>query len=164
MHIYIYKHMEVKVRRTFCSLHWRHNDHDGVLNHQPHGCLLNLLFQRRSKKNIKVPRHWPLCGEFTVAGEFPAQRDSDVENASIWWRHHGYNVSDHHVKSDTEQCCNNWRICLLNEPMEVHQQWSVLLCFARPGHVLGVCHMLYPIHEYNNWHKAVSMSYKVTTT
>ena len=122
MHIYIYKHMEVKVRRTFCSLHWRHNDHDGVLNHQPHGCLLNLLFQRRSKKNIKVPRHWPLCGEFTVAGEFPAQRDSNVENASIWWRHHGYNVSDHHVKSDTEQCCNNWRICLLNERME---QWGL---------------------------------------
>ena len=22
------------------SLHWRHNDHDGVSNHQPHGCLL----------------------------------------------------------------------------------------------------------------------------
>ena len=42
--LYIYKHMEVKVRRTFCSLHRRHNDHDGVLNHQPHGCLLNLLF------------------------------------------------------------------------------------------------------------------------
>ena len=23
------------------SLHWRHNDQDGVSNHQPHGCLLN---------------------------------------------------------------------------------------------------------------------------
>ena len=32
------------------SLHWRHNDHDGVSNHQPHGCLLNRLFRRRSKK------------------------------------------------------------------------------------------------------------------
>ena len=29
-------------------LHWRHNDHDGVSNHQPHGCLLNHLFRRRS--------------------------------------------------------------------------------------------------------------------
>ena len=36
------------------SLHWRHNDHDGVSNHQPHGCLLNLLFGRRSKKTSKL--------------------------------------------------------------------------------------------------------------
>ena len=37
-----------------CSLHWRHNDHDGVSNHQPHGCLLNRLFRRRSKKTSKL--------------------------------------------------------------------------------------------------------------
>ena len=36
------------------SLQWRHNDHDGVLNHQPHGCLLNRLFGRRSKKTSKL--------------------------------------------------------------------------------------------------------------
>ena len=36
------------------SLHWRHNDHDGVSNHQPHGCLLNCLFGRRSKKTSKL--------------------------------------------------------------------------------------------------------------
>ena len=36
------------------SLHWRHNDHDGVSNHQPHGCLLNRLFRRRSKKTLKL--------------------------------------------------------------------------------------------------------------
>ena len=43
----------------FCSLpwRWRHNDHDGVSNHQPHHCLL--------KENIKTSRHWPLWGEFT---------------------------------------------------------------------------------------------------
>ena len=35
------------------SLHWRHNDHDDVSNHQPHGCLLNRLFRRRSKKTSK---------------------------------------------------------------------------------------------------------------
>ena len=32
--------------------------------------------------------------------------------------HFCLNVSDHHVKSDTEQCCNNWRICFLYDPME----------------------------------------------
>ena len=35
-------------------LRWRHNDHDGVSNHQPHGCLLNCLFRRRSKKPSKL--------------------------------------------------------------------------------------------------------------
>ena len=54
----------------------------------------------RIKGNIKAPNHWPLCGEFTgefpaqianlpVAGDFPAQRASNAENVSIWWRHHG---------------------------------------------------------------------------
>ena len=37
-----------------CTLHWRHNDHGGVSNHQPHGCLLNRLFRRRSKKTLKL--------------------------------------------------------------------------------------------------------------
>ena len=32
------------------TLRWRHNGHDGVSNHQPHDCLLNRLFRRRSKK------------------------------------------------------------------------------------------------------------------
>ena len=36
------------------SLHWRHNDHDGVSNHQPHGCLFNHLFRRTSKKTSKL--------------------------------------------------------------------------------------------------------------
>ena len=35
------------------ALRWRHNDHDGVSNHQPHGCLLNRLFRRRSKQTSK---------------------------------------------------------------------------------------------------------------
>ena len=47
------------------TLQWRHNGCDGVSNHQPHHCLLNRLFRRRSKKKIKAPRHWPLWGEFT---------------------------------------------------------------------------------------------------
>ena len=39
---------------TWQTLHWRHNDHEGVSNHQPHGCLLNRLFRRRSKKTSKL--------------------------------------------------------------------------------------------------------------
>ena len=36
------------------ALRWRHNDHDGVSNHQPRGCLLNRSFGRRSKKTSKL--------------------------------------------------------------------------------------------------------------
>ena len=36
------------------TLHWRHNDHGAVSNHQSHGCLLNRLFRRRSKKTSKL--------------------------------------------------------------------------------------------------------------
>ena len=36
------------------ALWWRHNDHDSVSNHQPHECLLNRLFRRRSKKTSKL--------------------------------------------------------------------------------------------------------------
>ena len=34
--------------------HWRHNDHVGVSNHQPRGCLLNRLFMCKSKKTSKL--------------------------------------------------------------------------------------------------------------
>ena len=36
------------------TLQWRHNDHDSVSNHQPHGCLFNRLFRRRSKETSKL--------------------------------------------------------------------------------------------------------------
>ena len=36
------------------ALHWRYNDHDDVSNHQPHTCLLNRLFRRRSKETPKL--------------------------------------------------------------------------------------------------------------
>ena len=32
------------------ALWWRHNERDTVWNHQPHDCLLNRLFRRRSRK------------------------------------------------------------------------------------------------------------------
>ena len=46
------------------------------------------FIQAQIKENIKAPRHWPLCVEFTGTGEFPAQMVNNAENVSIWWRHH----------------------------------------------------------------------------
>ena len=52
-------------------LQWRHNWRDGVSNHQPHDCLLNHLFMRRSKKTSKL-RVTGLCaGNSPVTDEFP---------------------------------------------------------------------------------------------
>ena len=63
-------------------------ERDGVSNHQPHDCLLNGLFRRRSKKISKL-RVTGLCeGNSPGTGEFPAQMASNAENVSIWWRHH----------------------------------------------------------------------------
>ena len=39
---------------SFIALEWRHNGRDGVSNHQPHQCLLDRLFRRRSKKISKL--------------------------------------------------------------------------------------------------------------
>ena len=70
------------------SLRWRHNECDSDSNHQPHGCLLNRLCRRRSKKTSKL-RVTGLCaGNSPWTGEFPAQMASNAENVSIWWRHH----------------------------------------------------------------------------
>ena len=79
------------------TLRWRHNDHAGVSNLQPPGCLLNRLFRRKSKKTSKL-RVTGLCaGNSPGTGEFSAQMASYAENVSIWWRHHdkshyGYNI------------------------------------------------------------------------
>ena len=67
---------------------WRHNEHDGVSNNRRLDCLLNCLFRRRSKETSKL-RVTSLCeGNSPVTVEFPAQRASNGENISIWWRHH----------------------------------------------------------------------------
>ena len=66
---------------------WRHIERDGVSNHRRFDGFLNRLF-RQIKENIKAPRNWTLCeGNSPETGEFPSQRASDAENASIWWRH-----------------------------------------------------------------------------
>ena len=64
------------------SLQWHHNER------QAHDCLLRRLYMRRSEKTSKL-RVTGLCdGNSPGTGEFPAQRASNAENVSIWWRHH----------------------------------------------------------------------------
>ena len=83
------------------SLQLRHNGRDSVSNHQPHHCLLNRLFRRRSNKTSKL-RVTGLCeGNSPGTDEFPAQRASNVENAFIWWLNH-VNVTLYRCRA----CCH----------------------------------------------------------
>ena len=71
------------------ALQWRHNERDGVSNHQIHDCLLKRLFRHRSKKTSKL-RVTGLCeGKSPVTGEFPLQMASNTETyiATPIWRH-----------------------------------------------------------------------------
>ena len=67
---------------------WRHNRRDGISNQQPHDCLLNRPFRRRSKKTSELRVTGHCGGNSPVTGEFPAQMASNAENVSISWRHH----------------------------------------------------------------------------
>ena len=81
--------LSISMGQGLQTLQWRHIECDGVSNHRQLECLHNRLFWRRSKKISKL-RVTGLCeGNSPVTGEFPAQIASNVENVSIWWRHHG---------------------------------------------------------------------------
>ena len=86
----------IAVHFLFClagrapPVQWRQNGRDSVSNHQPHDCLHNSLFRRRSKKMPKLCVTGLCVGNSPGTGEFLAQRASNSENISIWWRHHDY--------------------------------------------------------------------------
>ena len=71
------------------AIQWRHNERDGVLNHRRLDCLLNHLLRCRSRKTSKLCVTGLCDGNSPLTGEFPAQRASNAENFSIWWRLHG---------------------------------------------------------------------------
>ena len=88
------------------SLQWRHNGSDNVSNHQPHDCLLNRLFRRRSKKTSKL-RVTGLCARNSPGtGEFLAQMASNAENVSIWWRHQDVSLNRLLKKQSNQMPCN----------------------------------------------------------
>ena len=71
-------HVKSQAKLHKNTLQWRHNERDGVSNHQSHDCLLNRLF--RSKKTSQL-RVIGLCaGNSPETGEFPAQRASNAGN------------------------------------------------------------------------------------
>ena len=68
------------------SLQWCHNERYSVSNHR--------------RINYSKLRVTGLCvGNSPVTDEFPAQRASNAENVSIWWRHHVINYAFFEVKA-----------------------------------------------------------------
>ena len=88
----IEKYENISYKQTYTialmSLQWRHNEHDGISNHQPYDCLLSRLFRHGPKKISKLHVTGLCEGYSPVTSEFPTQRASNVENVSIWWCHH----------------------------------------------------------------------------
>ena len=63
---------------------------------------------------IYIIRKWDRyeMGLAPVAGEFPAQRASNADNVSIWWRHH------------PSMSCGNYYVCHAFVPL-LYQAWCV---------------------------------------
>ena len=105
-----------KIWRANSMLQWRHNEHSGASNHQPHDCLLNLLFRHTSKKTSK-PRVTGLCeGNSPVTGEFPTQSASNAGNASICKHIHTYISNNTALESRAQTCTKHTEHCPCSTP------------------------------------------------
>ena len=91
-------------RERSYTLQWRHNDRDGVWNHQPQDCLLKRLFMSISKKTSKFRLTGLCAGNSQVTGEFPAQRAVMRKM---------FPFDDVIMKSSTRSSICYWRVCLL---------------------------------------------------
>ena len=108
------------------TLKWRHNERDDVSNHQPHDCWPNRLFRRRSNKTSKL-RVTGLCaGNSPVTGEFPTQRASNVENVSIWWRHH--------ERTWCHIVAGIWLLLPLSKQSDIKMWWTEIIAFCNHGY------------------------------
>ena len=115
--LYAIPNSEFKYQHFF-QLQWRHNERDGVSNHQLHDYLLNRLFRCRSNKTSKTRVTGLREGNSSVTGEFITQRASNEENVSIWWRQ-----------------TSSWRryTWILSKPAEIiASSRSVTSCNGRP--------------------------------
>ena len=67
--------------------------------------------------NTKASRHWPLS-------EFPAQRASNAENVSIWWRH-----LENREMALRNSVLNPWYLRMYNFKRFCQDIWSIYHIF-----------------------------------
>ena len=92
------------------SLQWRHSECDGVSNHQPHDCLPERLFRRKSKKTSK-PRVTGLCvgnspGPVNSPHKWPVTRKCFHLTTSSWL-----------CRISTNKCVYGWWLNNIAKPL-----------------------------------------------
>ena len=74
------------------SLQWRHNGRDGVLNQQPSLTIVySNVYSGADQRKHQSSASLAFVNSL-VTGEFPAQKASNAEDASIWLRYHGFEL------------------------------------------------------------------------
>ena len=91
----------------------------------------SIIYSGADQRKINAPCHWPLCGEFTGIGEFPAQRASNAENVSIWWHHEAGAL---HLGMNTNM---DFNICFSNTGHRYYNIWKNISYFLS-WHILEV--------------------------
>ena len=115
----------------FLPLEWCHNEWGGISNHQRFDCLLNCLIRCKSKKTSKLRVTGFCVGNSPVTGEFPAQRDSNLENVSIIWCHHDLQITFFIWHEKSVFCVNIRKIYILVVPRNFILEflWHTVLDF-----------------------------------
>ena len=125
------------------TLQW-HHECDAISNHQPHDCLLNPLFRRRSKKTSK------LCATNLCAGNSPLP--------SVWSCTVAYH-EQHWAKILCLGCSPPEKESLRNRTIMSNSQWCNVLhipgCWPHtanhlPSHYQGLSHCLHKAMA--TWH------------
>ena len=80
-----------------CRLKATSSDRHGVsITDQSNVC--STVCSDCQQRNIKGPRYWTFVRRSHCDQWFPTQKESNMENASIWWRHNGLkNTTTAHV-------------------------------------------------------------------
>ena len=143
--LYTGKRHDNSFDKISCTLRWRHNVRDGVPNYQPHDCLHSRVFRRRSKEISKLCVTGLCAGNSPRTGEFPAQKASNAENISIWWRHHDHGIYlpsvDYlgQIQFDIPLTCFSWTHSEAVSRHAMYQQiwfWSLQVLWGS-YHILG---------------------------
>ena len=125
------------------------------------------VIQAQIKENIKALRHWPLCWEFTGTGEFPAQRASNAENVSIWWRHRESQSSSHSrkkMKQFQEGLWKKYEVIrnLRKTPIfRVNTLWNIITNFRPHPSRFSVCRWFYIMPNITDTEVRKRMSYAI---
>ena len=150
--------------RSNVSLEWRHNRREGVSNNQPHDCLLNRSFRRRSKKTSKL-RVTGLC-EGNSPVNSPNKGPVTRKSVYLMTSSCGIDVSHYRpsiaVLTSAIACtlklyvlasshCPHWCIDSSNPSCQQITTWYYPRPFSWMDEefMIGICQKLYRYNRYN---------------